>query len=241
MAWSWFDLAWPWIGSIAAALLLILLFGTNVFRSELSLPRWRDPVWLAWWPVPVYMIHNIEEYGVDLLGKTHAFPDAMCSTLGLAPYPGCPLPPPFYLAVNISLIWIAAPTAALLSRKHPLIGFVFYGLLITNGLTHVAPLILGKGYNPGLLSAILLFLPSFFWIARTGFGPGRISRKGLVVIVGAGVLVHAVLMGSVLSFVHGAIGTPVLLAFQILNAVLFLSIPWMAEPAYSSSSDSKRS
>ena len=101
--------------------------------------------------------HNIEEYGVDLLGRTHYFPDALCSTLGAGRYPACPIPPPFFLAVNISLIWIAAPFAALLSRRHPLIGFIFYGLLITNGVTHVVPMLLGKGYNPGALTAMILF------------------------------------------------------------------------------------
>jgi len=229
MTWSWFDFAWPWIGSIVVALLLILLFGTQKLRSDLSLSRWHDPVWLSWLAAPVYMIHNIEEYGIDLLGRTHAFPDAMCSTLGLAPYPTCPLPPAFFLAVNISLIWIAAPVAALLSRRHPLVGLIFYGLLVTNGLTHVGPMLIGKGYNPGALSAIMLFLPLFAWTAHACFGPGRISYRGLAVIIGAGVIVHVILMGSVLSFINGAIGSPLLICFQILNAVLFLLIPWTAE------------
>jgi hypothetical protein len=229
MIWSWFDLAWPWIGSIAAGLLLILLLGTRRLRSDLSVSRWRDPLWLSWLPVPVYMIHNIEEYGVDLLGRTHDFPDALCSTLGLGRYPDCPVPPSFFLAVNISLIWIAAPVAALLGRRHPLIGFIFYGLLITNGVTHVIPMLLGRGYNPGALTAMILLLPSFFWVAHTCFGPGRISYMALAVIVGAGLLAHAILIGSVFSFVHGAIGIVLLDCLQILNAILFLFVPWIAE------------
>ncbi len=229
MTWSWFDFAWPWIGSIAAGLFLILLFGTQRLRSDLSLSRWHDSVWLSWWAVPVYMIHNIEEYGIDLLGRMHYFPDALCSALGLAHYPACPVPPSFFLAVNISLIWVAAPVAALLSRRHPLIGLIFYGLLITNGLTHVAPMLFGRGYTPGTLSALILFLPSFFWVAHTCFGPGRISYKGLAVIIGAGVIVHAILMGSLLSFIHGAIGSTALISLQLLNAILFLFLPWIAE------------
>ena len=229
MTWSWFDIAWPWIGSIAAGLLLILLFGTRSLRSDLSLSRWNDPGWLSWLAVPIYMIHNVEEYGIDLLGRTHQFPDALCSTMGLARYPACPVPPAFFLAVNISLIWIAAPTAALLSRRHPLVGFIFYGLLVTNGLTHVIPMLLGRGYNPGAMSAMTLFLPSFFWVAYSCFGPGRVSYKGLAVIVGSGVIVHVILIGSVISFIRGAIDGTVLISLQILNAVLFLFVPWIAE------------
>ena len=91
MTWSWFDLAWPWIGfSAAAFVLIILLFGTQILRSDPSVSRWRDPVWLSWLAVPIYMIHNVEEYGIDLLGRTHYFPDALCTTLGQGAYPGMP-------------------------------------------------------------------------------------------------------------------------------------------------------
>lgn len=229
MTWSWFDIAWPWIGSVAAALLLVLLFATQILRSRPSVSRWRDPVWLSWLAASVYMIHNIEEYGIDLLGRTHAFPDALCLTLGLSRYPGCVVPPAFFLAVNICLFWVAAPIAALLSRKHHLVGLVVYGLLITNGMTHVVPMLLGKGYNPGAFTALVLFIPLFIWVARACFGPGRISYKGLAAIVAAGAIVHIILMASVLSFIHGVIGTPALVAIQIMNAIVFLCIPWIAE------------
>jgi hypothetical protein len=229
MTWSWFDLAWPWIGSVPATVILILLFATRKLQYEPAGPRWRDPVWLSWLAVSIYMLHNVEEYGIDLLGRRHSFPDALCSTMGLGTYPACPVPPLFYLAVNISLIWIAAPIAALLSRRHPLVGLIFYGLLITNAPTHIAPVILGRGYTPGTLTAVLLFIPSFFWVAWTCFGPGRLSRKGLAVIVLAGVVVHVILIGSIFAFIDGAIGSPALITSQILNAVLFLAIPWIAE------------
>ena len=229
MPWSWFDLAWPWIGAVAATLLLILLFATPILRSDLTKSRVRDPLWLAWLAVPIYMIHNVEEYGIDALGRRHYFPDAMCGVLGLAPFPGCPVPPGFFLAVNISLIWAAAPAAALLSRRHPLVSLVFYGLLITNGVTHIAPLLAGKGFGPGTLSAILLFLPAFFWVAHTCFGPGRLPYRGLVTVALAGVIVHVVLMGSLLSFLHGAIGSATLATVQIANAGLFLGVPWIGE------------
>lgn len=182
MTWNWFDWNWPWIGSIAAALLLIFLFGSRRLRSDLSRTRWRDRVWLSWLAAPVYMIHNVEEYGIDLLGRRHAFPDALCSTLGLGRYPACPVPASFFVAVNLSLVWVAAPLAALLSRRHPLVGLAFYGLLFTNGMTHLAPMLLGRGYNPGALSAVLLFLPLFFWVASSCFGPGRMDRRGVAAI-----------------------------------------------------------
>ena len=228
MTWSWFDLAWPWIGAVAAASILVLLFGTERLRSDASISRWRDPVWLSWLAAAAYMIHNVEEYGIDILGRKHYFPEALCLALGLGRYPACPVPASFFLAVNISLFWVAAPLAALLSRRHPLIGLVFYGLLFTNGLAHVIPMLLGRGFSPGTLTAIVLFFPLFLWVARTCFGPGRIPYRGLAAIVGAGALVHAILIGSLFLFLDGRIGESLLAAIQMLNAGLFLFVPWMA-------------
>lgn len=230
MTWTWFDFAWPWFGSVAAALLLFLLFATDRLRGDRSLPRWRDPVWLSWLAVPIYMIHNVEEYGVDLLGRVHTFPDALCSTLGPAPYPACPVPPAFFLAVNLPLFWVAAPVIALLSPRHPFAGLAVYGLLITNSPSHIVPMLLGKGYNAGVFTATFLFLPAFAWVAYACFGPGQMSRlRGLPVLIGAGVLVHVVLLGSLVAFLHGAIGATLLLCLQLINAVVFVSIPLTAE------------
>jgi hypothetical protein len=68
MKWSWFDLHWPWIGLVLSAALLLVLFTTNLFRSDLSKSRWFDPAWLAWLAPAAYMIHQFEEYGIDARG-----------------------------------------------------------------------------------------------------------------------------------------------------------------------------
>jgi hypothetical protein len=63
--WSWFDLAWPWVGLGAAAGLFFFLFTTDKLRQNLDVSRWRDPVWLSWLAPAAYMIHQFEEYGID--------------------------------------------------------------------------------------------------------------------------------------------------------------------------------
>src|SRR5262249_2855182 len=104
--------------------LLALLFGTQMLRGEPTSSRWRDRVWLSWMAVVVYLLHNVEEYGVDLLGQSHAFPAALCANLGFPTLPDCPVHPSFFLAVNISLFGVVGPIGALLSRRHPLVGLV---------------------------------------------------------------------------------------------------------------------
>ena len=87
--------------------------------------------------VVVYLLHNVEEYGVDLLGQSHAFPAVLCANLGFPTLSDCPVHPSFFLAVKIPLFWVVGPIAALLSRRHPLVGLALYSVIFTNGLVHV--------------------------------------------------------------------------------------------------------
>jgi len=229
MEWSWFDLTWPWIGGVGAVMLLTLLFGTNLLRSDLGTSRWRDRVWLSWLAVFAYLAHNVEEYGIDLFGRKHEFPDTLCINLGLPAYPDCPVPPSFFLAVNLSMFWIAAPLAALLSRRHPLIGLSLYSVVFANALAHIVPFMTGLGYSAGTLTAFMLFLPLSVWIAYACFGSGGLSYKAMTLLMVHGVILHAVLLGSSLLFRSGAISSSVLVSIQCLNAVLFFLIPWLGE------------
>jgi hypothetical protein len=228
MEWSWFDLAWPWIGLAAAAILVVLLFATHTLRESKDGSRWRDPVWLAWLMAAVYFVHNFEEYGIDALGHPHAFPIAMCSTLDQPPYPACPIPPGFYLAVNIAGIWVGSVLAAWLCRRNKAVGLSYAGLLITNGLSHVGEFAISGNYNPGVVTSILLFFPLFFWVVRACFGSGRMSYWILASIVLAGVILSVVLMGSAQARIHGLIGDNTLILIQIVNPIWFFLIPWLA-------------
>jgi hypothetical protein len=230
MTWSWFDFAFPWIGGVAAAVLLVFLFGTNLLRSDASSSRWRDPVWLSWMATVAYLLHNVEEYGLDLHGNSHAFPDALCFNLKLPPFPDCPIPPAFFLAVNIPLFWVVGPLAALLSPRHRLVGFALYSVIAINGLVHIAAVFgTGELYNPGLLTALLLFLPLTVWVGYAFFGRDRMSYKAMAFILVWGVLLHVFLIVPMLMFITGVISATVLVWSQIINGGLLLVIMWLAE------------
>ncbi len=222
------DLNFPWIGAGAAAVVQVLLFSTNRLRSDLNQARWRDLSWLSWLAVAIYLIHNVEEYGVDLLRRFHAFPDTMCATLGQPHYPLCPIPAPFYLAVNLPLFWVVVPVAALLSRRHPILGLSIYGVIFVNALTHLGAFA-RAGYNPGSLTALLLFLPISLWVAEVCFGKQGLPYGGLAFVVAEGILLHAVLIGSTMLFLRGVIGRAALIGIQIVNALLFFVFAWIAE------------
>ncbi len=230
MNWSWLDLAFPWIGLVAAVVLLGLLFGTTLLRGEQTSSRWRDPVWLSWMAAVAYLLHNGEEYGLDLLGHKHSFPDALCANLRLPAYPNCPIPHPFYLAVNIPLFWMVAPLAALLGRRHPLVGLALYSVVFINGLVHcVLVVVSGWAYNPGLFTAVAVFLPLSAWVGHACFGKERLSYQAMALLILWGVMLHIILAGSVILFINGLISSTTLVWVQIINAGLLLLIPWLGE------------
>jgi hypothetical protein len=69
---------------------------SNALRSDLSVSRWRDPVWLAWLVVPMLMAHMFEEYGFDILGRTYLLRETLCKNLGYPAYLNCPVPVAHY-------------------------------------------------------------------------------------------------------------------------------------------------
>lgn len=217
---GWFDYAWPWLGLCFAGVIVVLLFGTDLLRADARRPRWRDPRWLSFLSVATYMLHNVEEYGISATGVAHAFPDSLCTVLGQQPYPECALPTAFFLFVNLPLVWVAAPLAALFAGKR-LIGLTLWGVIAINALVHIVPAIVSREYDPGLLTAILLFVPLSAWalLATTGrHGPFR--RIAILPVLLSGVIMHAVLAGSALLFLRGAITAPLLLALQSIGIAL---------------------
>lgn len=228
--WDWFLRYWSSVGLGGAIALGLLLFCTNVCRARLDVSRWRDPVWMAWMFSLAYLLHNFEEYGFDAKGQPFNFPLNICEKFGYASLAACPVKLPFFLAVNIPLIWIALPLAAVWSRRHPAVGLTGAGFVFVNGMTHVVAGIIA-GYNPGLLTAVTIFLPLFIWTAITFFGPGKLLRRPvLAAIVFASALVHVLLFGLVFAQIDGMLGMLAANVVQTVVAPLFLlGLPWIAE------------
>lgn len=203
---TWFDLAWPWIGLGFAVVLIVLLFATSVLRSEG--PRWRDVRWLSFLAVAVYLVHNVEEYGLAANGVGHAFPDSLCELLGQSAYPACGIPPLFFLFVNLPLVWIAGPVAALLSRRFPLAGLMLWGVIAANAVVHIVPAIIRREYDPGLVTAVVLFVPLTLLVVAGNRSPN------LLLALAAGVFLHVVLAGSLVLYLGGRIPEWLLLALQ---------------------------
>jgi hypothetical protein len=97
------------------------------------------------------------------------------------------------VALTITLLltlsfWITRTEAVVL----PVVAWLSF-LMLANGLFHVTGAVLDRGYVPGLVSAVLLYLPYCGWVAV------QVARSGVAVPL----LIGAAVLGAIPMSVHG--------------------------------------
>jgi Protein of unknown function with HXXEE motif len=211
---------WPWIGLGAAGVLVLLLFATDSLRSDPGVSRWRDVAWLTWLATCAYLLHQFEEHGIDAQGAAYAFYGKLCTTMGLPQAGACPLPTAFITSVNVSAVWLAGPLSALLGRRWPALALSFFSVPFVNIFAHAGPAIVQGSYNPGLVTAIVLFAPLSLWTFSVALTRPGLGWRAVMATIVAGILLHAILLGSLKAYLNGSIGVDLLVVIQIVNALL---------------------
>ncbi len=195
MTMNMFDIGWPWMGLGAAVVILILMFGTNTLRSGTTNSRWWDPTWLAWLAVPLYLLHQFEEYPLHYNAATGTY--TIVESVNKAQ--GTSFPMAHYPLVNIALVWVAAPIAALLCRRNPVVGLTYYGFILANGLLHVVSAVLAGGEwisSPGVVTGGLFFIPCTVWVSYVCLQSKLMTGKALAVSLAGGFVGHVGLAGA---------------------------------------------
>jgi hypothetical protein len=103
--------------------------------------------------------------------------------------------PAFY--VTNALVIVLGVAAAEVGWKLPGFSLAFPALMIINAvLFHILPFILAKKYSPGLMTAVLLFLPLGVWLFYAADKDGVLSMKTTLTafILGAGFMAYPVLL-----------------------------------------------
>ncbi len=212
---------WMWVGLGAAIVLSILLFFTDYLRYDQTKSRWRDPQWLAWMGVIIYMFHNAEEYGVDFTGTHLSFVHLMRGMFGDV------ISDWAFLGCNLPLIWGVGPLIAYLCRKKDRKGMstAMAIFALFNGVSHLGQSLL-IGYNPGLITGVVIFLPFALWVIYNIYEKKRLPWKHLGLTFFAALLYHALLIGGCQLAVHGILlGVPQGI-YMTLDALIFL---WMID------------
>jgi hypothetical protein len=216
---SSFSQLWPWFGlGLAVAVLAGLLFGE--LRGNRSEPRRYDVVWLAWAATAAYLLHQFEEHGIDAKGMPYAFRGMLCDAFDFADTTACPIPESFITAVNIPAVWLAGPISALLGLRWPALALSYFSVPAVNAAAHLGPAVASGSYNPGLVTAILLFLPLSLWTFRVALRRPELGARAVAATILGGILIHAVLMLSLKAYLAGRIGEAALVAIQIANPAI---------------------
>ena len=141
--------------------------------------RWhyRDPGLL--WPfVPAYMIHVAEEWFAG-------FP------LWVGQVVGRPVPDSAFLLINgvALVVLIAATRAATRAEHHGWIAVTIATIALVNTVAHAAGAVLTRSYAPGLVSAVVLYVPlgALAMIRAFDQAPRAQLERGII----AGMVVHA--------------------------------------------------
>ena len=135
---------------LGAALLLALLLTTDALRSDLTVSRWQDLVWLAWLGTLAYLVHRSRSMA-STPSAVRPTPPARCAGTSGSPTSGLPIPFSFVTAVNSASSWVFGPATALLGRRRPELALAFFAVPFVN-TPCAAP---GSGAdNAGLVTAI---------------------------------------------------------------------------------------
>lgn len=131
--------------------------------------------------LPVYLVHQYEEHDDN---RFAAFMNGMVG----ADKKG--LSPPSIWVINVIFVWFFLLCVFYLASSNAGWAVMAAYLLAINGLLHLAWAIKFRGYNPGVWTSILLFIPSAAWIFVTIPATLAIHSVSVIVVVG----LHAAIM-----------------------------------------------
>jgi hypothetical protein len=133
----------------------------------------------------LYMLHQIEEHlwpgGFRQFTNAHVFESGRDDW---------PVDAGGVALVNIGYVWLPVAAAALFPQALRWVGLAWIGLTAINALTHIVTSIRFRGYNPGLVTSILLFLPFTVWALLHESARGLLSDADIGLIMLLGLLLH---------------------------------------------------
>ncbi len=149
-----------------------------------------------------YTVHQFEEHGYDLFGQTFAFETYMDSVLG--PIMGCtegtkcPFDRMNIFMINTIMVWWPLGMLIALGRGSLTADLCGVAILFVNAILHIVASLVFGNYNPGLLTAIVVFFPISAYAVHRLFAIYGASRTALLHGFIYGVFLHAGLMAATL-------------------------------------------
>ena len=174
-----------WVyGGFLAALMLLLL--TPALASG-----WSLALLLIWLHLPVYMLHQYEEHDDDrfrrFVNATIGGGKEVLSRLDV-------------FVINIGGVWGVDAAAFLLAARVDLgLGLIAVYLSLVNASGHCAQAVALRRYNPGLGTALGLFIPLGLVTLRVLSGYPEVTRTDHILGLAVALLIHAAILVRVVS------------------------------------------
>ena len=188
---------WMKVGTFMAPFLLLAAF---VFAKDRDLRT--DPSALSLFLLVAYIAHQFEEHWIDVFGQTYAFYaylNAFLSDLTGSATGTEFMSQASIFVINTSLVWLVGAAGIWRGSDYVFAALCMAAMVVVNGASHIAASFIGGGYNPGLLSGVVLFFPLgsavYVWLIRA-----RIASVYLVIasIIWA-VLAHIIMIAGILA------------------------------------------
>ncbi len=168
---------WAKAGLIAAIFILLLLF----LNSKAPIGSFE---WLYWLSLPLYMIHQFEEYVYP-----GGFKEEMNKIFLRGENTREVLTDKMILIINIGLIWILTPVLIVLGNISIIFPVILMTLVAFNGFVHVIASIRFRRYNPGLIVSLIVNIPLGLYVL---IGLGLTAMASIIE------LFYGILFGSIL-------------------------------------------
>ncbi|MEO1747449.1 MAG: HXXEE domain-containing protein [Pseudomonadota bacterium] len=174
-----------------------------------------------------YILHQFEEHWVDIYGRTFAFKPYLnaflSNLLGHADVQEF-MSDMSVFVINTSLVWLVGALAVWRGDGHIFAALCMAAIVVVNAMSHIGAGLMSGSYNPGLLTAVLVFLPvgigAYVLLGRSS----GVTSGGITVSLIWGLIAHLIMIGGTLVMSQ----VP-----EFPESFLFAAlIAWSALPAY---------
>lgn len=220
---------WMRVGTYAAPFLLVAFFSSRTEKTDSFLA---DTKLMSVVLLLAYLIHQFEEHWIDLLGERYAFykflNESLLSALGAPDASVMPASPTAIFVINTSLVWLAGAIAIWRSPNHFFPTLALSGIVLVNAITHILSGIVQQAYNPGLLTAIALFVPLAIAFYREVLVANPTAKLQVVASFIWAVLAHVILIAGLLAanwfeLIPESAYFAILVGWSVVPAFLFLA------------------
>ncbi|MEO0804157.1 MAG: HXXEE domain-containing protein [Cyanobacteria bacterium J06642_2] len=171
-------------------------------------------------------------YWIDLLGNQYAFYGylnaVLLALLGSPDSSVVPASQAAIFVINTSLVWLVGVIAIWRSPTYLFPALAMNGIVLVNAISHILSGVVNQSYNPGLLTAVLIFIPLAIAFYRKVLLINPMAKTQVIASLIWAVLAHVILISGLLAanwfrLIPESAYFAILVAWSVVPAFLFMT------------------